>query len=154
MAALSLAGQEGLAKSSKTGLKLHKSRPHFQVQEWAGTIFATWQPSGRMTYQSFNSLATHTLTIPAKWLLRRAQSPPIIILSLESYCSSSICKCPCNHGCSGQLGVQQLLQCIQEIRKPFAILGQHTGLKVPGLSMSFMLVDITYLDADFASLFA
>ena len=35
------AGPEGLAKTraSKTGLQLHKKRPQFRVQEWAGNTF-------------------------------------------------------------------------------------------------------------------
>ena len=45
--------------------------------------------------------------------------------------SSSICKCLGNYWCShcSKRGIQLLLACIQEIRKRFAILGQHTGLK-------------------------
>ena len=33
------AGPEGLAKTSKTALQLHKKRPQFRVQAWAGYTF-------------------------------------------------------------------------------------------------------------------
>ena len=36
------AGPEGLAKTSKTALQLHKNRPHFRVKAWAGYTFCVW----------------------------------------------------------------------------------------------------------------
>ena len=123
----------------------------YVVIAWAGEHLLKNCLQGFCQHLSFDPQSTHVVTISAEFGLTKPlalHTHAIQNLCLESSC---ICtgKCLCDYWCSGKRGVQLLLECIQEICKRFAILGQHTDPKETCSSASFMLVAVVSLQCWF-----